>query len=112
MFFSGLPQPDAGFHHVAHDIAVDYYQHNIGTQLHYLYMPTFNACIDKDVTMFQRGSTYIMSTAKGWPFLFGNTYWEGGPPVDITDRLAASFPLYMSVPVNQRRAKYVAELDK
>ena len=62
--------------------------------------------------MFQRGSTYIMSTAKGWPVLFGDTYWEGGPPVDIADRLTASFPHHMSVPVNQRAAKYIAELDK
>ena len=53
-----------------------------------------------------------MSTAKGWPVLFGDTYWEGGLPVDIADRLTASFPHHMSVPVNQRAAKYIAELDK
>ena len=112
MFFSSPSQSDACFHHIAHDIAVDYYQHNVGTWLHYFHVQTPNALIDKDVTMFQRGSTYIMSTAKGWPVLFGDTYWEGGPPADIADRLTASFPHHMSVPVNQRAARYIAELDK
>jgi hypothetical protein len=77
-----------------------------------IFIQILNPEVDKDVTMFQRGSTYIMSTAKGWPVLFGNTYWEGGPPVDIADRLTASFPHHMSVPVNQRAAGYVAGLDK
>ena len=53
-----------------------------------------------------------MSTSKGWPVLFGSTYVEGGPPVDIADRLVASFPHHMSVPVNQRAVKYLADLDK
>jgi hypothetical protein len=62
--------------------------------------------------MFQRGSTYVMSTAKAWPVLFGETYWEGGPPVDVTDRLVASFPLHMALPIHQRVTRYIAELDK
>ncbi|PPQ85677.1 hypothetical protein CVT25_002128 [Psilocybe cyanescens] len=78
----------------AHDIAVDYQQHGI------------------DVTMFQRGSTYIMSTEKGWEVIMKGGYWEGSPPADITDRMNASFPHHMAVGINQRQAKQIAELDK
>ena len=66
----------------------------------------------KDVTMFQRGSTYVVSTSKGSSVFFGKTYCEGGPPVDVADRLIASFPRHMSLPLNQRMVKYVAGLDK
>ena len=62
--------------------------------------------------MFQRGSTYVMSVTNAWPVVYGRTYYEGGPPVDIADRLAASFPIHMAIPLHQRAAKYLAELDK
>lgn len=39
-------------------------------------------------------------------------YCEGGPPADIVDRMSASFPHHMSVGINQRQAKQVADLDK
>ncbi|CAA7260826.1 unnamed protein product [Cyclocybe aegerita] len=78
----------------AHDISVDYYEHGV------------------DVTMFQRGSTYIMSTDKGWPVIFKSLYWEDGPPVDIADRITASFPHHMATGLSQRRTHYVAQLDK
>ncbi|TFK44042.1 hypothetical protein BDQ12DRAFT_730165 [Crucibulum laeve] len=78
----------------AHDIAVDYYNHGI------------------DVTMFQRGSTYIMSTENGWKVLMEGVYSENAPPVEVADRLNASFPHHMAVPINQRSVKRLAELDK
>ncbi|KAF8875878.1 hypothetical protein CPB84DRAFT_439009 [Gymnopilus junonius] len=79
----------------AHDIAVDYQQNGV------------------DVTMFQRGSTYIMSVEKGWEVIMkGIGYWEGGPPVDIVDRISASFPHHMVVPLKQIETRHIAELDK
>ncbi|KAF9459685.1 hypothetical protein BDZ94DRAFT_1380914 [Collybia nuda] len=78
----------------AHDIAVDYYEHGI------------------DVTMYQRSSTYIMTTKSGWKVLFEGVYSEGGPPSDVADRLNASFPNFMSIGVAQRTTKIIAELDK
>jgi len=78
----------------AHDIAHDYYVHGV------------------DVTMYQRGSTYIMTTKNGWGVLFAGLYSEGGPPTDIADRLSASFPHFMSIELGRRSADRIAELDK
>ncbi|KAF8661622.1 hypothetical protein AX16_001296, partial [Volvariella volvacea WC 439] len=78
----------------AHDIAEDYYRHGV------------------DVTMFQRGSTYIMSVKNGWDVLFGGVYSEGAPPTDIADRLGASFPNYMGIGLAQRSTQRIADLDK
>ncbi|KDR66366.1 hypothetical protein GALMADRAFT_162115 [Galerina marginata CBS 339.88] len=78
----------------AHDIAVDYQQHGI------------------DVAMFQRSSTYIMSTKNGWDVIMKGAYWEDAPPVDIVDRINASFPHHMATGLKQRETKYIAELDK
>lgn len=80
--------------------------------------------------MVQRGPTYIMGIKNGWgvffkgellpnaQFIFTSlvsilgTYEEGGPPVDIADRLSASFPYHMSTEYSQRKVKEVAELDR
>ncbi|KAF9037135.1 hypothetical protein BJ165DRAFT_576244 [Panaeolus papilionaceus] len=80
----------------AHDIAVDYYEHNI------------------DVTMFQHGSgsTYIMSCKNGWEVIMKGIYWEDGPSPDYADRLNASFPHHMATELNQMRTKVIAEMDK
>ncbi|KAF8651407.1 hypothetical protein AX16_004800 [Volvariella volvacea WC 439] len=78
----------------AHDIAEDYYRHGV------------------DVTMLQRGPTYIMSMKNGWDVLFRGIYSEGSPPTDIADRLSASLPYFMSIGLAQRRVKKIAELDK
>ncbi|KAJ7250746.1 hypothetical protein C8J57DRAFT_679664 [Mycena rebaudengoi] len=78
----------------AHDIAVDYYNHDV------------------DVTMYQRSSTYVMTTKNGWKRIMGESYWENGPPTDVVDRLSASFPHFMSVGLNQRQAIQIAEDDK
>ncbi|KAJ7477704.1 hypothetical protein FB451DRAFT_1243020 [Mycena latifolia] len=78
----------------AHDIAVDYYDHGV------------------DITMYQRSSTYVMTTKNGWKHIMGGSYWEGGPPVEIADRVNASFPHLMSIGLNQRLALKIAEDDK
>lgn len=39
-------------------------------------------------------------------------YSEIAPPVEIADRLSASFPHHMSIELNQRRVKILAKLDK
>ncbi|KAF9559245.1 FAD/NAD(P)-binding domain-containing protein [Agrocybe pediades] len=78
----------------AHDIAVDYYDHGI------------------DITMVQRSSTYIMSTSNGWEVLMKGGYWEDGPPVDIVDRINASFPHHASIELNRIKTSEVAWLDR
>ncbi|EJD00098.1 FAD/NAD-binding domain-containing protein [Fomitiporia mediterranea MF3/22] len=78
----------------AHDVAFDHCQHGI------------------DVTMYQRSSTYIMSTEKGVPILFAvGMYCEGGPPTDLVDRMGASVPWKMLIPIQQRLTKIIAEQD-
>ncbi|KAF8069230.1 hypothetical protein FPV67DRAFT_1669244 [Lyophyllum atratum] len=78
----------------AHDICTDYYEQGV------------------DVTMYQRGSSYIMSTKNGWKVLMDGVYSEGGLPTDIADRLNASFPHHMGVGIARRRTEAIAELDK
>ncbi|KAF8345500.1 hypothetical protein F5887DRAFT_1190190 [Amanita rubescens] len=74
----------------AHDIAHDYYIHGV------------------DVTMYQRGSTYIMTTKNGW----GACILKMDLQPDIADRLGASFPHFMSIELGRRSAEQIAELDK
>ncbi|KAI0041062.1 hypothetical protein FA95DRAFT_1683437 [Auriscalpium vulgare] len=65
-----------------------------------------------DVTMVQRGATYVMSTKHGIPTIFGSLYYEGGPPPDVADRIAGSFPHYLMKLVHARYVNKIAELDK
>ncbi|KAF9522146.1 FAD/NAD-binding domain-containing protein [Crepidotus variabilis] len=65
-----------------------------------------------DVTMFQRSSTYIMSAAKGMRMLLEGPYSEDGPPIDVADRLNASFPTSMMAGIAHRTAKAIAEVDR
>ncbi|KAJ7159293.1 hypothetical protein C8R43DRAFT_882040 [Mycena crocata] len=78
----------------AHDIAMDYYEHGV------------------DVTMYQRSSTYVFTTKNGWKHIMRPTYWEGGPPVELADRITASYPHLMAIELNQRQALKIAEDDK
>ncbi|KAI5122701.1 hypothetical protein M0805_009754 [Coniferiporia weirii] len=77
-----------------HDIAHDHYQNGV------------------DVTIYQRSSTYIMSTKKGMPLLFKDFFWEGAPPTDIADRLWASHPNKVLRLIHQRVTSDIAEADK
>ncbi|KAJ7090179.1 hypothetical protein C8R44DRAFT_818281 [Mycena epipterygia] len=78
----------------AHDIAVDYYNNGV------------------DVTIYQRSSTYVLTIKNGWKHVMAGRYAEGGPPVDLVDRLSASFPHFMAIPLHQRQAMRIAEDDK
>lgn len=81
-----------------------------------------------DVTMFQRGSTYVMSVTHGVKRVFGGLlidfyeihmttenlfelglYYEGGPPPDVADRINASFPNYLQKPLHRR---IVVDIEK
>lgn len=108
-----IVQRTHSFLFLAHDIAVDYYQNGVGMPKIYNGSSVFaDAVNDADVTMVQRGSTYIMSTKNGWDLLFKGGYVEGGPPVDIVDRVVASLPHFMAVDYQAIRVRKLAELDK
>ncbi|KAG1751337.1 uncharacterized protein EDB91DRAFT_1243608 [Suillus paluster] len=77
----------------AHDICADYVEHGV------------------DVTMVQRGPTYVMSTKEGMPRLM-TTFCEGGPPTDIADRVNGSYPNGLVKLLHQRLTKEIAEADK
>ncbi len=80
--------------------------------------------------MYQRSSTYIMTTRNGFDILFSGRslskihlplinmssvsglYCENGPPTDIADRLNASFPLLLGIGLGQRSTARIAELDR
>ncbi|KIK68274.1 hypothetical protein GYMLUDRAFT_154223 [Collybiopsis luxurians FD-317 M1] len=79
----------------AHDIAADYYLNGV------------------DVTMYQRSSTYVMSTKAGWDVLFSGLYEEGAVPTDIADRVNASFTMgFMYHGFARRATDIIAEIDK
>lgn len=77
----------------SHDICADFYDHGV------------------DVTMIQRGPTYVMTTKHGMPLLFKNLFWDGAPPTDIADRINASFPNKLLKLIHQRLVKSIAEAD-
>ncbi|TFK70712.1 FAD/NAD(P)-binding domain-containing protein [Pluteus cervinus] len=74
-----------------HDLAVDYCKHGV------------------DVTMYQRSSTYVMST-KAFAYL-APAFVEGGPPTADADRLVGSYPYIMFMGLAQRLTKMIAEGD-
>ncbi|CCM06437.1 uncharacterized protein FIBRA_08699 [Fibroporia radiculosa] len=78
----------------AHDIAADYVDHGV------------------DVTLFQRSSTYIMSTKEGMPRLFKDTFWEGVGPTEVSDRVHTSLPAFMLKEMHVRLTSEIAEADK
>ncbi|KAG6860938.1 hypothetical protein C0995_005768 [Termitomyces sp. Mi166 len=95
----------------AHDICADYYENGVGGShlISYIYQ---NRDYRSDVTMYQRSSTYVMTTTNGWKVVAQGVYSEGGLPTDIADRLSASFPNHVTVSLAQRRTETIAELDK
>ncbi|KAL4064288.1 hypothetical protein V8B97DRAFT_1319745 [Scleroderma yunnanense] len=79
----------------AHDLCSDYVDHGI------------------DVMMVQRGPTYVMSAKVGVPtILGGGLYKEDGPPIDLADRITASYPNHFARLLHQRATQDVAEADK
>lgn len=66
-----------------------------------------------DVTMLQRGPTYIMSTRHGVPATWGALFSETSPPQEIADTLAASLPIsYMLEKMAPELVRAVAEQDR
>lgn len=78
----------------AHDIASDYADHGV------------------DVTMFQRSSTYIMTTKEGMPRMMAPLYWQGGPPTEEADRLDNTVPIRFKKLLAKRVAAKIHEADK
>ncbi|TFK84340.1 FAD/NAD(P)-binding domain-containing protein [Polyporus arcularius HHB13444] len=78
----------------AHDIASDYVEHGV------------------DVTIYQRDSTYIMTTKEGMPRMLGHLWWEGTVPTEIADRIDASMPTLLTEELDKRRVAETAEADK
>ncbi|KZT68497.1 FAD/NAD(P)-binding domain-containing protein [Daedalea quercina L-15889] len=78
----------------AHDIAADYVEHGV------------------DVTIFQRSNTHVMTTKNAAPRLFGDVFWEGIGPTDISDRVHTSMPSFIVKQLGKRITKDIAEADK
>ncbi|KAG2357457.1 hypothetical protein BDR07DRAFT_1363138 [Suillus spraguei] len=77
----------------AHDICADYAENGV------------------DVTMVQRGPSYIMSAKEGMPRLLP-IFWEGGLPTGVADRVGASYPSSLLKLIHQRVTKEIADADK
>ncbi|KAK2460131.1 hypothetical protein APHAL10511_007810 [Amanita phalloides] len=78
----------------AHDICEDYCNHGI------------------DVTMFQRSSSYIMSVKNGMRILMKGIYEEDGVPVEIADKINASFPNLFMKGYAYRSRVLISEADR
>ncbi|KAJ7887426.1 hypothetical protein B0H13DRAFT_2534157 [Mycena leptocephala] len=72
----------------AHDIAVDYYEHGIAF---------LNLRLQHQKGLGAHHAADVLG---------------GRAPTDVADRLNASFPHFMAVPLNQRQAQVIAEDDK
>ncbi|KAI0809187.1 FAD/NAD(P)-binding domain-containing protein [Irpex lacteus] len=78
----------------AHDIAADYADHGV------------------DVTLWQRGKTYIMTNKNGMPRFMKGIYWEDGPPTEVADLIDNSMPVLYRKMLHKRVAADIAEADK
>ncbi|KZT62289.1 FAD/NAD(P)-binding domain-containing protein [Calocera cornea HHB12733] len=65
-----------------------------------------------DVTMIQRGSTYIMSVKNAIPLQYKELFWKGSPPTEVADLLYQSFPNPITALMSVRVTEKVAELDR
>lgn len=65
-----------------------------------------------EVTILQRGATYILSTRNGVPATWAELYSESSPPGDIADSLAGSLPLAFMMENWPHAVRAIAEQDK
>lgn len=65
-----------------------------------------------EVTIVQRSSTYVMTSANGIPIIFGGLYYEGGPATEEADLIAASYPLPVLLEFAKAQTTAIAELDR
>ena len=72
-----------------------------------------DACINgAEVTMLQRGPTYVMSTRHGVPATWQALYSETSPPMEIADSLGGSWPLEFFMENWPHAVRAVAQQDK
>lgn len=65
-----------------------------------------------EVTLLQRGATYIMSTRNGVPGTFGEFYSENSPPAEISDSIGGSLPLSFMMENWPYAVRAIAEQDR
>jgi putative flavoprotein involved in K+ transport len=65
-----------------------------------------------EVTMVQRGPTYVVSGGYGIPVIHEALYSENGPPIDQADLLSLSFPWHLYLELQPPITRKLAEIDK
>lgn len=79
----------------SHDICQDYYESGAA-----------------EVTMLQRGDTYIFSLEKGVPLMYKGMYDEHGPPTEDADLYAQSLPIPIQLYLNAFGTQRIADADR
>ncbi|GJJ11518.1 hypothetical protein Clacol_005751 [Clathrus columnatus] len=79
---------------LGHDIAQDCYETGL------------------DITMIQRSATCIISAKHGLRFFGGSSIDDAPTPVDIADRIAASYPLYLGKRMHQLAIAHLKPYDQ
>ncbi|KAM0553177.1 hypothetical protein ACHAPJ_007464 [Fusarium lateritium] len=78
-----------------HDICQNFYENGAG-----------------QVTMLQRGGTYVISVKKGVPFMHKGLYDEGGPPTEDADIYSHSLPLPITFALDVFQTQKISDLEK
>ncbi|KAK0463686.1 dimethylaniline monooxygenase [Desarmillaria tabescens] len=92
--FKGKKAVVVGCCNSGHDIAQDFYEQGA------------------DVTIVQRSSTYVMSSAAGLGVLFRGLYEENGPPTEDADIMFSSTPNHMFQILHKYTTEEIAEIDR
>ncbi|KAK0211151.1 dimethylaniline monooxygenase [Desarmillaria ectypa] len=92
--FKGKKAVVVGCCNSGHDIAQDFYEQGA------------------DITIVQRSSTYVMSSAAGLGVLFRGLYEENGPPTEDADIMFSSTPNHMFQILHKYTTEEIAEIDR
>jgi hypothetical protein len=65
-----------------------------------------------EVTIVQRGPTYVISSGYGIPAIHEALYSESGPPIEQADLLSLSFPWPLYLELQPPITRRLAEIDK
>ncbi|KAF5013867.1 hypothetical protein FDECE_148 [Fusarium decemcellulare] len=79
----------------SHDICQNFYENGAG-----------------QVTMLQRGGTFVISVDKGVPIQHKDLYDEGGPPTEDADICGQSMPIPIQFALNVFQTQEIAAVDK
>ncbi|KAM5383363.1 hypothetical protein ACJZ2D_002056 [Fusarium nematophilum] len=79
----------------SHDICQNFYENGAG-----------------QVTMLQRGGTYVISVDKGVPIQHKGLYGEDAPPIEDADVYGQSLPVPVQFALNVSQAERIAVVDK